>query len=141
MKTRIHTIDLYGCWHYVIKGTPVVIPGYEEYLFVFHKLMHNKGYGITELTTGILLFPYWEYCKNKATAITKAQSYLNRYNKHKMFKQRLQEYLDINNGGKPINVPEEKRARKTRRGGPSVVPGQMKLFPELFIDNEENTNE
>ncbi len=111
MKHRIKVISLYGEVS-TISGTPIVIPGFERYSFLFHKHEHMKGYGITEVTTGLQIFPYWEICKNKVTAIGTAERYLEMYHRVNNFEGRLQTYLDENNGGKPINEPL--KAKKTK---------------------------
>ena len=119
MKQKIRVLDMGGNVSFV-EGTPVVIPTYERYSFMFckHKLM--KGYGIRELSTGLSIYPYWEWCRNKAQSIETAQLYLDRYHEEDgKFERTTQEYLDEHNDGKPINEPLKKPKIK-----------QMSLFGE-----------
>ena len=114
MKQKIRVLDMGGnvLWE---EGTPVVIPRYEQYSFLFCKHKYMKGYIVREVSTGLSLYPYWEYCRNKAQSIDMAQIYLDRYHKIEgKFKRITQEYLDEHNDGKPINEPTEKPKIKQR---------------------------
>jgi hypothetical protein len=52
-----------------LEGTKVVIPEYERWNFVFHRRQELKGWFISELSSGLSVYPAIEYCKNKEQAI------------------------------------------------------------------------
>ena len=104
MKQYIRTMEASGLLR-SIYGTPIVVPGYEKYSFLFHKFVHMKGYGITEVTSGFQVIPYWEYCKNKAQAIETAQRYLEKYHGCGSYDSIIQQCLNRVNGGKALNKP------------------------------------
>lgn len=113
MKHSIRVINLHGKVS-TISGTPVVVPGYEKYSFLFHSHEHMKGYGISEVTSGLQIIPHWEYCKNKAQAIEVVQRYLEKYHVGGSYDNIVQRYLDKVNGGKPLNEPlKVKKIKKT----------------------------
>jgi hypothetical protein len=111
MKKKIRVLDIGGNVEF-IEGTPVVVPRYEKYNFQFCKHKHMKGYIIRELSTGLAIYPYWEWCRNKAQAIETAQTYLDMY--HRNGRWDLKRYLDEHNGGNPINEPIKKPKIKQR---------------------------
>jgi hypothetical protein len=113
MKQKIRVLDIGGNVSWV-EGTPVVIPRYEQYGFVFCKHEHMKGYIIREISTGLAVYPYWEWAKKKAQAIEIAQRYLIMYHNMSSFSDKIQGYLDEHNDGKPINEPIKKPKIKQR---------------------------
>ena len=120
MKQKIKVLDIEGNV-LSVEGTPVVVPEYEQYDFLFCKHAHMKGYAIRELSTGLVVYPYWENCKNKAQAIITAQVYLDKYHVEGHYKDRLQGYLDSTNDGKPLNEPFIRKKTKIKQ---STITGE-----------------
>ena len=117
MKQKIRVLDMGGNVTFV-EGTPVVVPTYEKYSFLFCKQEHLKGYIVREVSTGLSVYPYWKYCKNKAQAIDTAQEFLDMYHdKEGRFEFITKKYLKEYNGGNPINEPlKEPKKTKIKQG-------------------------
>jgi hypothetical protein len=97
-----------------LEGTVVVIPDYEEYTFMFHRRPELKGWFISELSTGLCVYPVHEYCKSKAQAIDMARQYLDMYTSAGVLVANgFKMYLDRENNGEPVN--EVKKKTKQRR--------------------------
>ncbi len=97
------------------EGTPVIIPGYEQYDFLFCKHAHMKGYIVRELSTGLGVYPFHEFCRNKASTIEAAQRYLDRYHVGGRYADTLQAYLDRCNDGQPLNRPFIRKKTKIKQ--------------------------
>jgi len=107
MKQKIRVLDIGGNVSFV-EGTPVAVQRYEQYGFLFCKHGHMKGYIIREISSGLAVYPYWEWARNKAQAIETAQRYLIMYHNMGSFSDKIQRYLDEHNDGNPINEPLKK---------------------------------
>ena len=97
-----------------LEGTVVVVPGYEQYTFVFHRRHNIKGWFISELTTGLAVYPGIKYCKNKEQAISTARDYLDQYSKALVsIDKAFIQYLTEVNKGELVNQPVT-RAKQRR---------------------------
>jgi len=91
------------------EGTPVVVPGYEQYTFIFHRRQELKGWFVSEYTTGLCVYPVEEYAKTKEQAISLAAQYLDKYTK---IDGCIINYLTEVNGGEPVNKPVTKAKQR-----------------------------
>lgn len=96
-----------------IEGTKVVIPDYEEFDFIFHRKYNHKGWFITEVSSGLGVYPSVEYCKTKAEAISMARQYLDKYVKAGVeISKGIKLYLNEFNHGRPVNVVKTKTKQR-----------------------------
>lgn len=112
-KTRHELPDGTTAWEQ-LEGTEVVVPGYEQYTFVFHRRPNIKGWYVSELTTGLSVYPGIKYCKNKEQAISTARDYLDQYSNALVdISKGFAMYLTEWNKGEPVNQPVT-RAKQRR---------------------------
>jgi hypothetical protein len=94
-------------------GTPVVVPGYEQYTFIFHRRKELNGWFVSEYKTGVCVYPVKEYCKTREQAADCARQYLDMYwawgNE---LDKGIELYLSDYNGGEPINKPTTKAKQR-----------------------------